>query len=72
MLLDEIDALSEKIERRTSRVEELVGELPEAKANVDPETGEIASTGLPVLERLDEVPGIGLRAAQVIVAEIGT
>jgi len=26
---------------------------------------------LPVLERLDEVPGIGLRAAQVIVAETG-
>ncbi len=26
---------------------------------------------LPVLERLDEIPGIGIRAAQVIVAEIG-
>jgi hypothetical protein len=34
-------------------------------------TGEIAAGGLSVLERLDEVPGIGLRAAQVIVAEIG-
>ncbi len=71
MLLDEIDALSEKIERLTCRVEELVAKIPEAQAPHDPETGEIGSQGLPVLERLDEVPGIGLRAAQVIVAEIG-
>jgi transposase len=71
MLLDEIDALSEKIERLTARVEELVREIPGAKAPVDPETGEIGSTGLPALDRLDEVPGIALRAAQVIVAEIG-
>jgi len=71
MLLDEIDALSEKIERLTRRVEELVRNIPEAQAPVDPDTGEIGSGGLPVLERLDEVPGIGLRAAQVIVAEIG-
>jgi len=71
MLLDEIDALTEKIERLTTRVEELVSKIPEANAPVDPETGEIGSKGLPVLERLDEVPGIGLRAAQVIVAELG-
>src|SRR5205085_405337 len=44
----------------------------EAQSPVDPKTGEIGPGGsLPVLERLDEVPGIGLRAAQVIVAEIG-
>jgi transposase len=71
MLLDEIDALSDKIERLTTRVEDLVGKIPAAQARVDRETEEIGSNGLPVLERLDEVPGIGPRAAQVIVAEIG-
>ena len=71
MLLDEIDALSEKVDRLTTRVEQLVGELPDAQPPHDPETGEIADGGLSVLERLDEVPGIGLRTAQVIVAEIG-
>jgi len=59
MLLDEIDALSEKIERLTRRVEELVRNIPEAQAPVDPDTGEIGSGGLPVLERLDEVPASG-------------
>jgi transposase len=70
MLLDEIDALSQKIDRLTTRVEQLIGELPAAQPPHDPETGEIAAGGLSVLERLDEVPGIGLRAAQVIVAKI--
>jgi transposase len=65
-------ALSDKIERLTTRVEEFVAQIPEAHGGVDPDTGEIGpTTGLPVLERLDEVPGVGLRAAQVIVAEIG-
>ena len=72
MLLDEIDALSGKIDQLTTRVDELVSRLPDASAPVDPDTGEIAgSCGLSDLERLDEVPGIGLRAAQVIVAELG-
>ena len=72
MLLDEIDALSDKIDRLTARVDELVAAIPGAGAPVDPGTGEIGPAGtLPVLDRLDEVPGIGLRAAQVIVAEVG-
>jgi transposase len=72
MLLDEIDALSDKIDRLTARVDELVAAIPGAAAPVDPTTGEIGPGGsLPVLDRLDEVPGIGLRAAQVIVAEVG-
>jgi transposase len=72
MLLDEIDALSDKIDRLTARVDELVAAIPSAGAPVDPGTGEIGPAGsLPVLDRLDEVPGIGLRAAQVIVAEVG-
>lgn len=71
MLLDEIDALSDKIERLTARVEALVVKIPEAQAPPDPDTGEVGAGGLPVLERLDEVSGIGLRAAQVLVAELG-
>jgi transposase len=72
MLLDEIDAASEKIDRLTARVSELIEKIPEAQAPADPETGEIGGGGsLSVLERLDDVTGIGLLAAQVIVAEVG-
>jgi transposase len=68
MLLDQIDALGEKIETLTDRVDQLVGQLPEAQARgADGGT----ESGLSVLERLDEIPGVGLRAAQIIVAEIG-
>jgi transposase len=65
MLLDQIDGLSAKIEELTARVDQLVGQLPEAQASSE------GGGGLSVLDRLDEVPGIGLRAAQVIIAEIG-
>lgn len=72
ILLDQIDALTDKIDRLTARISELVAKIPEAQAPADPETGEIGgSGGLPVLERLDEVTGIGLLGAQVIVAEVG-
>jgi len=72
MLLDQVDALSDKIERLTARIDQLVAQLPRAQPPSDPETGEIeANPGLSVLERLDEIPGVGLRAAQVIVAEVG-
>jgi transposase len=71
MLLDEIDALSDKIDRLTARVDGLVTNIPEAQAPHDPETGELGGGSLSALDRLDEVPGIGPRAAQVIVAEVG-
>ena len=38
---------------------------------VDPETGEVLASCLPVVDRLDEVAGIGRHAAQVIIAEVG-
>ena len=38
---------------------------------VDPETGELLAAPLPVVDRLDEVAGIGHHAAQVIIAEVG-
>ena len=65
MLLEQIDGLSAKIDQLTARVDQLVGELPEAQT---PSEG---GAGLSVLDRLGEVPGIGPRAAQVIIAEIG-
>jgi transposase len=42
-----------------------------APGAVDPETGEILAASLPVVDRLDEVAGIGRHAAQVILAEVG-
>jgi len=72
ILLRQVDALSADIDALGRRIDELIGSIPAAQAPVDPETGEIGgSGGLSVLERLDEVTGIGLAAAQVIVAEIG-
>jgi transposase len=38
---------------------------------VDPETGELLAAPLPVVDRLDEVAGIGRHAAQVLIAEVG-
>ena len=72
MLLRQVDQLSADIDALTERIDELIAQIPEAQAPADPETGELGGTGgLPVLERLDEVTGIGLLAAQVIVAEVG-
>lgn len=72
ILLRQLDALSADIDALGRRIDELIASIPAAQAPVDPETGEIGgSGGLSVLERLDEVTGIGLAAAQVIVAEIG-
>ena len=39
--------------------------------SVDRQTGELLTAPLPVVDRLDEVAGIGRHAAQVIVAEVG-
>ena len=72
MLLRQIDQLDSDIDALTKRIDELIAKIPAAQAPVNPETGEIGGAGgLPVLERLDEVTGIGLLAAQVVVAEVG-
>ncbi|MHB1845919.1 MAG: IS110 family RNA-guided transposase [Deltaproteobacteria bacterium] len=74
LLLRQVDSLSAEIDLLTERIEELVAKLPGAATPADPETGEIggsADAPLPVLERLDEVTGIGRPAAQAIVAEVG-
>lgn len=85
MLLDSIDALTNRIDQLTTRIDELVDALPKPCASEpgDPgDPGEQPLTGrpdasraggseLPVLERLAEIPGLGIRGAQIIVAEIG-
>jgi transposase len=50
---------------------ESAGSVPGRADPVDPETGELLAAPLPVVERLDEVAGIGRHAAQVIIAEVG-
>jgi transposase len=77
MLLDEIDALTAKTEMLTLRIDQLIAEIPAAKApaaidaSPDGQPGDRRSEPLSVVARLDEITGIGVRAAQVIVAEVG-
>jgi transposase len=77
MLLDEIDALTAKTEILTLRIDQLIAEIPAAKApaaldaSPDGQPGDPRSEPLSVVARLDEITGIGVRAAQVIVAEVG-
>ena len=76
ILLDQIDALSAKIEALTLRIDELIAQMPAAQAASATETpgasgGAGGKAPLPVVARLDEITGIGPYAAQVIVAEVG-
>ena len=82
LLLDQVDACSDKVDRLTQRIEELLAGLPEpppptdrgarptrtsdVPVNHDPDAGRLTT-----VERLDEVPGIAERAAQIIIAEVG-
>ena len=86
MLGDHDDALTAQIDRLTVRIQELIGAIPAAQAaphRAGPTgSGDGGTTGdgahpqpaqppLGALDRLDEVPGIGAKAAQVIIAELG-
>ena len=82
LLLDQIDACSDKIDRLTARVEQLVAELPDPSPPTDRGSQPTPTSDVPVeadpdarrvstVERLDEVPGIAERAAQIIIAEVG-
>lgn len=77
MLLDAYDAADTQITRLTQRIEELITALPAAQGvDADGVTGPGAGTGpdalvLPTLARLDEIPGVGAKAAQIIIAELG-
>jgi len=77
ILLDQVDALSAQIDHLTARIDQLITAIPAAQGvDADGTTGPHAGNGpdavvLSAITRLDEVPGIGARAAQIIIAEIG-
>ena len=82
LLLDQIDACTDKIDRLTAGIERLVGELPEPSPPTDRRPRPSPASDVPVaqdpevrrlsaVERLDEIPGIAERAAQIIIAEVG-
>jgi transposase len=77
MLLDLIDALTAQIGQLTTRIGELLDQIPAAWGiDADGSTGPQAGTGpaapvLPAVARLDEITGCGPYAAQAIIAEIG-
>jgi transposase len=77
ILLDQIGALTARIDQLSDRVGELIAQIPAAQGvDADGATGPHAGTGpgapvLPAVARLDEITGCGVIAAQVIIAEIG-
>jgi transposase len=77
MLLDGVDALTGQIAKLTSRIEELIAAIPAAQGvDADGTTGPGAGTGPDAarpdaITRLDEIPGISVHGAQIILAEIG-
>jgi transposase len=77
MLLDQIDQLTAQIGKLTTRIGELIAAIPAAQGvDADGATGPGAGTGPDAarpdaITRLDEVPGISVQGAQVILAEIG-
>jgi transposase len=68
VLLRQIDALDAEIDKLTVIIDRLIIALP--LAGID-EVGSPAVGRLSVLERLDEIPGVGPRVAQIIIAETG-
>jgi transposase len=73
MLLDQIDTLTDTINTITTRVDQLIADIPAAAAPeiTGDSTGDPATMALSAVERLDEIAGIGIHAAQVIIAEVG-
>ena len=72
MLLDEVDALTAKIDTLTARVDQLLADIPAACAPPPgPGAGHIGAGPLGAVARLDEITGIGITAAQTIIAEVG-
>jgi transposase len=75
LLLDQIDALSAHIDQLTLRIEQLIAEIPAAQAPTAPNDDEgphdADRAPLPVVQRLDEISGVGVHTAQVLIAELG-
>ena len=79
MLLDSIDALTGRIDTLTTRIDELLNAMPQASAPQPTEPSDPTGSGTPgigtggmsALARLDEIPGLDIRGAQIILAEVG-
>jgi len=79
MLLDQHDALTTQIDQLTAKIDQLLAAIPAAgppatadpDSGADPTTGELLPAGVSALERLDEIPGIAVRGAQIVIAEVG-
>ena len=87
LLLGQIDALSAQIGALSSRIEQLIAAMDESDHHTGDRTAPthaatasggdsdtatvIEPTRLTTVERLDEITGVGQRAAQTIIAEIG-
>lgn len=75
ILLDQVDALTQKIEMLSSRIESLIEAIPASQPPSTPPPGPDGPDGdqapLPAVDRLDEITGIGRSAAQTIIAEVG-
>ena len=68
LLLDQHDALEQQILLLTAVIETAIAAIPAAQA---PTTDPDQPPPLPVIQRLDEITGIGPDAASSIIAEIG-
>ena len=79
ILLNQIDALTTQIDALTTRIDELLAAIPDAQpvdprpsgSTPSPSIDTMPNAPLGAVDRLDEIPGIGPAAAQVILAEIG-
>jgi transposase len=78
ILLDQIDTLSDNITGLTARVEQLIDAIPAARApdttddlDLSGDLDDLTRIPLSAVERLDEITGIGVVAAQTVIAEVG-
>jgi transposase len=82
LLLDQIDGLTAQIGKLTVRIEQVISTLSTANEDTGQESSDggagpadahrqVAPITATAVERLDEIPGIGPLAAQVIIAEVG-
>jgi transposase len=77
MLLDQHDALTAQLDQLSTTIEQAIAAIPAAEPpapaepDADPETGELLPAGVSAIERLDEIPGIAVRGAQIVLAELG-
>jgi transposase len=69
MLLDLVDSLDARITELTAWIHDAIEAMPGA-VGPEPE-GQADAARLPLVERLDEIPGIGIPTAQVMIAELG-